>query len=282
MAEEYRPRKFLHREGKFLSDVLWIKIQPLEILYIDDWNTRTTGSVQTKVSNQYPTYNFALPNDVSFSQNHEWDTFDTVAGAGREIYSKIKQSSRTAGVVTGGTYGISGYGDKNDSPIVYKDSPRREYSFEIELANEGSPFYDVYKPIRDLLEMGSASLYGSAGNSRDVVDRATNNVKSGEYSKAAGETANEVFNQSLTGFKFPFAFNLTTFVFSDDGYSVRDLLVVRNAVMTSIQPKYSGPFIRGYPSKGGVTLTFKDMSPTYRTSWSQGSSSFIKVTENGS
>ena len=115
---------------------------------------------------------------------------------------------------------------KVDTPLLYQDSNRREISFTVYLGVYDDYENDVMYPINKLRELSSPRL-----SSTESIQTKVGN---------------------------PHVFEVNTMTGAGKLIS---LINMRNCALTSVQPSFQGPYIRGYPSKCELTLNFKDMKP---------------------
>lgn len=213
------PRMF---HGQNSPDTLWVEFQFMEIQYQSAQLNRTSGGIQTKSVGE--TVQFLLQKDFSYTQNHEWTAFDTVEGKIVDTVAKAQ---------TAGTSVVSprGIGHRADFPVVFTNSPRREYSFEIELGSQGDNRLDVWEPVNLLQEYSSAQ------------------------------------NQGLTQFQYPYAVKCKTK--TGQGAEV-PIVNLKYGAITSVQPSFSAPYVKGYPTTCKLTVTVMDLLPLFRSSYSEG------------
>lgn len=55
-------------------------------------------------------------------------------------------------------------------------------------------------------------------------------------------------------------------IFEIETYPV-SIIKIDNAALTNVQVVYNAPFVRGYPARAELTLTFKDLRPLYSQLW---------------
>ena len=213
-------------------DTLWLYITPKRLSYSNVVNTRGVSAITTEPASDKPIYKFLMPTTYSTSQNHEWDKFETVGSKVNELATEVSHATHN---VTG----LHETSAKADAPLFYKDSARREWTFEFQFIVHSNAYHDVWLPIQEFLQMSSPR---NSGGGLDL----------------AGVTIGQI------GIKIPFVFQLQTKTGSGKLVPVLD---VPEAVITSVQPKYEQPYINGYPSKAELTLTFKDMNVLFANSY---------------
>lgn len=121
---------------------------------------------------------------------------------------------------------------KVDTPLVYSDSDRRKISFTVNLGVYDNPEKDVMEPVKLLRTYSSPSLYGQT-----------------------------IFETKVT---MPNVFKVATVLGNG---RVIPLLNIQHAALTSVQPTFKGPYIKGFPSHCELTLTFQDMEPVSKESY---------------
>lgn len=248
VVKQFPPEGVHGRDFNDSKDTLWLYVTPKELSYSNVVNARGKTAVTTVPTNK-PTYRFLMPTSFSTSQNHEWDKFETVGSKVNELATEISHASHN---ITG----LNAYSSKADAPLFYKDSARREWTFEFQFIVHSNAYHDVWLPIQEFLQMSAPK---NAGGGVTV----------------AGATIGSV------GIKIPFVFALQT---RAGNGKIVPVLDVPEAVITSIQPKYEQPYIDGYPAKAELTLTFKDMNVLFNDSYrTSGSNEGVQVDirENG-
>jgi hypothetical protein len=210
------------------KDTLWFWMEPRKLYVSQVLNTRGAEAVTTVPTNE-PMYKFLMPTTYSTSQNHEWDKFESVGVKFNELATEVSHALHN---VTS----LHATSAKADAPLFYKDSARREWTFEFQFIVHTNAYYDVWLPIQEILRMAAPTNTGSA----------------------AFGVGGQI------GIEIPYLFSLQTR--SGTGKDV-PVVSVPEAVITSIQPKYEQPYIGGYPSKAELTITFKDANVLFRDSY---------------
>jgi len=263
----YKSPESLHPYNNVDGNYLWIKIEAFELEYQTTYNKRGGGIARGRVVD---TFQFLAPISWQESLNHEWGEYESVAsriankiqtGAkalaeiealaglektmGKDMFGKGKGiENRAVGVINNF---LKGAGTAKvpktriDSPLVYTNSPRREYNWTFNLVStHGNPQKEVLDPVRRLFLLSSPDIKG----------------------EDAG-----------IGIKLPNIFRLST-------EPVTNILRVEDAALISVQPTWYEPYSRGIPTRCELTLTFKDMSPLYRRTIEQGSAGVRIIPDN--
>lgn len=224
-------------------------------------NQSTSGRGGTLVTGDAgATFIFLSPQDFGETINHEWAEYESMAsrlankardaaklggeiqslfGAKGNIGSAFKSAAnnpaRAAETLTRAAYNsVAGHNIpkiKIDTPLYYQSSRRREITLEFTIVAEG---YDSIK--NDVLDVVQDLMrYSSPGiSSRSAID-----------------------------IEFPYYFELKTL--PNEGFKFT------TAALTSVQPTYGGPWIKGFPSTCKMSLTFRDISPLFRKTITHGS-----------
>ena len=170
---------------------------------------------------------FLMPNQHMFSVQHTWDDLASPAGAIKDIASKIQNQLKVAkGSMNLGS-GMS-TGHKADNPYLYVKTDRRSFAINLDFTVFNDTYRDVFEPVQNLIEYSCPEIGGG-----------------------------------YTEFTFPYVFSLQTY--TGDRYAV-DVISIKTAALTSVQPTYKAPWIDGYPSQATVDLNFVDLNPLYRGS----------------
>ena len=123
------------------------------------------------------------------------------------------------------TQGTSVY--KVDSPSLYESSTRAAITFIFNLVYTGKNKLGIYKEVMEPV--------------KNFIKWSTPNI------------ANVIAAQNI---ELPYVFSIKTKL--GDGRTV-DMINIRNAAITSVQPTYYGPYIDGYPTKVELSLSFEDI-----------------------
>jgi len=129
---------------------------------------------------------------------------------------------------------------KVDTATIYQDSNRREISITVNLAVYEDPEKDVFEPINLLREYSSPSLMGEATYQTKVGNP---NVFKVDTMKGNGE--------------------------------IVPLINIKHAALTAVQPTFRHPYIDGYPSSCELVLTFSDMEPMSKSTFTRVSTSRV-------
>jgi len=196
----------------------------IDVFTITGQQTNTkTQSFLMKTPHKIGKYSFYAPNEIFESISHSWEEHDSILGRVGQIITDVGQGTKEVGEGLGG-YAAGGTSFKLDAPLVWKNSPRREYSLPITLMDQDNPD-KIAKVVQEFKKMSSA--------------KANNNM--------------------LSAVDFPYVFRVRLLPGS--------LIVVESAALTGIQSTYHHPFIKGYPTKIDLQLTFLDLQPLFEHSF---------------
>lgn len=213
----YYPTKGIFNSD-WANNTVWIKIQPKKVNNVLVQNIKRLSTTPEGDS-----YIFLAPNEMQQTLNHTWEPMEN-------ILSSISQAiTSTSNKLNQGTNVY-----KVDTPLLYKDSDRREWSFLFVLVftgKEGSnPYNEVIKPINELKKYSSPQLQSTKTTQSKV--------------------------------QLPYVFSIKSM--TGEGKNINNLVNIDTAALTSIQPSYIGPYIDGYPIKVDLTLTFREIDPISR------------------
>ena len=274
------------------SNALWIKIRPIKMM---SQSTGNRGGMLTYDANdpeQPATYRFLAPPTIADNISHQWEPYDSiqkraaekvialtktiqdakalVKGAGsafRAAKSGAGLSTVVHSAVGGAGEGIPQY--KLDSPLVYQNSSRREYTFTFQLVAFGQ------KNTANLISMPDSDAdinpQDEIDKSKRIYEQVTNIVK--EFQKMSAPTGDSFMSIGL-----PYIFQVTSEGAGSTDSSGEKLINVQHAACTGVQTIYKEPYINGYPIHCDLTLTFKDISPLMRETIRDGS--IIKTAEH--
>lgn len=208
-------------KGEWADNVLWIELTPKKIAE-QKVVTATTLQLETGIAPGAEVYNFLAPNEFQENINHTWEPLENIMSG---LSQKIASTSSSF------EQGTEVY--KVDTPLLYKDSNRREVTFLFQLSATGktgsNPKIEVIDPVKNLMKWSTADLSGVVSSSE---------------------------------IELPYLFQIRTKL--GTGGSYKDIVNIRAAAMSSIQPSYFNPYIEGFPTRCELTLTFIDVEPLNR------------------
>jgi hypothetical protein len=229
-------------------DSQWIWIRPYDVEHFTSWGRDESGGVRATFRDDMDGWAYLLPEQILETVNHSWEPWETIAsrlaGKGKEAIQMGKQfdglwralKSQRSGVdlskIFTNVSSISKAKWKVDTPLVYEDSERREYTFEFQLvATKQEEANNNIQGVRTLQAMSSPKRYG------DVT------------------------------IELPCVFKVEQFPPVHGNFSMSAMINLPYAALTSIQPTYMAPYKNGYPMRIALTLTFKELAPLYSDSF---------------
>jgi len=121
---------------------------------------------------------------------------------------------------------------KVDTALLYQDSDRRQIELMINLGVYENPVRDVMEPVNKFRKWSAPERVGT------------------------GSLRTEVKN--------PYVFRIDTILGTG---RVLPIVNIRAAVCVGVQPQFFGPYIKGYPSRCELALSFRDMEPLTQQSY---------------
>jgi hypothetical protein len=236
------PRKFFGKDNGG-NGVVWLRIDVFQ-LGSQPSNARHLISLTNR--KKIDSLAFVLPWEFQENIVHSWSEYDSIANRGSQKVSSINKNitdaaSTGTSLVESGSLSGEVVKSKHDTPIVYSDSNRREYSLTFVLADEGDPYIDIYAPIDKLRRYSCAQM----------VD-------------------------DIHAIEWPHIFRLTTVT----GSGMESPLLRTNAcALQSVQPSFSGPFRNGMASKCDLTCTFIEIEPLYRRNFDRAGYNRVSTSE---
>jgi len=201
------------------------------------------------------TWDFIGFTDIQEGISHTWEPYGSIQGrlselvaTGKADFGKTFDSLKSAYKAgkTGQVASILNHGDtssakyKVDTPLVYTGSQRRQISFTFVLQTYKDEYADVLEPIHEFRKLSCA---GIEGKTIDVID-------------------------------WPAIFSVRT--------EPQGFVNISDAALTDVQvtwgagAHYGG---MGNPRRAELTVTFLDLRPLYKSSWSQGGGGVVSVGE---
>jgi len=138
--------------GEWAENVLWIEITPKKIAE-QKVVTATTLQLETGIAPGGEVYNFLAPDEFQENINHTWEPLENImSGLSQKIASTASAFEQGTDVY------------KVDTPLLYKDSNRREVTFLFQLSATGkvgsNPKTEVVDPVKNLMRWSTADLTG--------------------------------------------------------------------------------------------------------------------------
>ena len=127
----------------------------IDVFYIDGQQLDTKDqSFIMKSPYKIGHYSFFAPNEIQENITHSWEEHDSMAGRIAQIVTDMAEGGKgVVELLKGGTTGNKKY--KLDAPLVWKNSPRREYTLPITLLNPDKPHL-ITGVVQDFKKMSSA------------------------------------------------------------------------------------------------------------------------------
>jgi len=199
-------------------------------------------------------WKFLAPNQIMETINNTWEPWETIssrmAGKGKEL---VQLGNELSGVweamgqvkhgINYGTVGkiykkltnITKAKFKVDTPLVYENTERREWTMEFNLS----------------------SVNPGGGLGKGSAEKMLESVRMLESSSTPVRT--DAFEG--LGIEFPYVFTI-------ESKPDENLMNVEYAALTSVQPTFKAPYDEnGRPMMIDLTLTFKELSPVYSDSF---------------
>lgn len=230
------------------EDTLWLKLTPKTFKP----NITATKNINGGGSATRQSLWFLLSSTFSIGLQHQWDEETSISGALRELKTQAETQAAKLFAETGGGITLAGkrfndqyaggISSKNDTPFIYKNTTRRNFTVEVNFSAYTSSEKEVWNPIQTLMIWSAADGIGD------------------------GSLA--------TQFYFPYVFKLETITGSG---KLVDIVNFENAALEQVTPTFNQPYIQGYPSSASVSLTFTDIQPVYASSISSKGRSGISV-----
>ena len=229
---------FPHAEFK---EALWIVITPKQL---KGMNTAGRGGT-LRIGRTGTTFKFLAPETIIEAHNHDWQEYES-------IQSKLLQKIVTYSV------GFSQVKDIADGVVkeIYKlyssgkwPSGRQLLDSTINASSVGIPKFKVDTPL-----VYKASQRRN-WNLTFILADSVGGYKIMEAVKLLQKYAAPYSNEDVLSIEFPWVFELTTIP--------EGLIHANFAALTSIQPSWMSPYIKGRPTRCELTLSFTDMSPLF-------------------
>ena len=230
----------------------WINIQSRKVEFqtalITGNNSNTGGLILGDLGD---TWKFLAPQQIMESINNSWEPWESIssrlAGKGKEFKDMTNEAasiwkalkSQKKGLDIGNAFkGLSSVSKSNikvDTPLVYENSERREYTLQFNLtAKDQSDSMDMMSSV---VSLKSHSLPRRTDDSYGL------------------------------GIELPYIFRVTSESLDMPFPSGMSMIFLEVAALTSVQPTYMAPYDNyGNPMRIELTCTFKELPPLYKDS----------------
>jgi hypothetical protein len=243
-----------YTEPKFYGT--WIKIVDKKIKF-QTALTNTDGGLVLDTSYEGTTWKYLAPSQIMETINNTWEPWETIAsrlaGKGKEFKQIYQEGSNLAGSLWNQKSGVDvgklftnlssvkKEKTKVDTPLVYENSERREYTLQFNLVCNN-----------EMMGNGSPEMMMQG-------------IKDLEFKSLP--TRNE--NDYGLGIDLPHVFSVQSMVLLGNEEMDQNIpmISIGFAAITSIQPTYMAPYdTKGNPMRVELTITFKELPPLYSDS----------------
>lgn len=190
-SEVRRPNSGKIPHGNFKIEgggTLWIHIRPIKL---ESQSTAGRGGSISLGSDPCPTFVFLAPESIAENISHSWEAYESVqsrlaekvrsvakmAGETKALagafsienltntFKSLRSSKGVTDIMRNIHNSVPGTGIpkmKVDTPLVYTNSKRRDWSFTFNLVSEGSPKRDIIDVVQDLMKYSAPETTGSS------------------------------------------------------------------------------------------------------------------------
>jgi len=150
------------------DNYLWIKLHAYEIKNMKSFS-RSEGAIQK--GETLSRFAFLAPDELTEELGHEWSDYESITsrtmdkyksgkGAAKEVSTTVENFKESGNVPASDVHSY-----RVDTPLVYENSKRREYTFDLQLVTLGDdPFKEVLEPIRYLQKLSCPEMKGDTIN----------------------------------------------------------------------------------------------------------------------
>lgn len=216
----YYPGFALANQTKYL----WLNVLPYKVNSLSHQNRDITWDVVPLNGDEM---SFAIVDGWDERIAHTWDKFDSITSKILEKFVTIGAAANSAvGIATGRE---TAYAAKVDEALIYKDSPRRAFTFTLNLAAYRNPQTEVVEPVKKLQKYSCAST-----------------------------------GQGAVKLKWPYIFGVSVSATGSD-----PLLKMDKAALTNVDVTWKMPFMTSgggsaLPGVATLVVTFIEMDPLYQ------------------
>jgi hypothetical protein len=269
------------------QDGLWIYMTPISFS-----KQRTISRNRRSIVNPQPivneTFTFLAPVSITYTLNHDYEKYDSIASRAAEVYSKHMRVAAEAGALGQGTLSgilnntlfksmVGGIGNffsvlqNGNLGSIHNAGQELGKVLSQNIITDGVVYTRVDAPL----------VYKNSDNMRYVFefelaawknpeDEITNPIKSlMKYSCP-------IPDDDLASIEPPFVFKIE----AKSKMGGNPLFQINYAALRSITPTYHQPYIKGHPSKANLVTEFVDIEPVYRETF-ETTSGKININEKG-
>lgn len=287
------PKKFpvIGKESGGGKDSVWLKLIPFILEEQNSDLRNKTSGLSVRQMNSSP-IEFLMPNDFTETLNHEWVEHTGISGA---LATMMKSIGGSISDLSGITEGIANQNfasllestrqgqiskTRIDFALKYQNTARRELNLQFSLADQGDTFEDVFFPVHLLRMLSSASI---AKSNAKISPQSQGTISTNQNFSKTAQKFNLNFGSSIGNFvgndnlkiEWPNIFRLQTV---DGDGKPNDMIYFDYAAIRSVQPQFKGPYRNGYPSQCDINITFVDLEPPFKSSFSSENLGSSKIT----
>lgn len=241
-------------QGNF-TNALWIRMRPIKL---ESQSTAGCGGGISLGSESNPTFIFLAPDSIAENVSHGWEAYESVQS---RLAEKVRSVAKTTGEINALKKSFNSI-EKVTSTFEALASSKGINEFmrttlskvkgaEVPKMKVDTPLVYTNSKRRDWIF--NFNLLAEGNNpKRDIIDVVQDLMKYSAPESLGGISIN-----------LPYIFNLSTYP--------HDYIRSNYTALESVQPTYKGPYINGYPSLCELQLTFKDLSPLFRSTIQTGS-----------
>lgn len=202
---------------------------------------------------------FALPLEFTEQVAHSWETYQSIGSRLAEKVGEVQTAmSDLQGVAGGATTAFKSM-TTNGGAISSDDIVSQANSAALGMAKSEVPAFRVdtslvYRDSSRREYSLTVLLMDDTGDPYNTVFKPVRELE--KYS------CPDMTTDSLVGINFPNIFEVSSMG--------TDIINIKNAALISINPTWMYPYINDYPTRCELTISFKDIEPLYRSSFSAG------------
>lgn len=229
------------------KDLLWIEFTPYKIDK-QTMDVRNSESYLKTLPGGLP-IRLVAPMDIQENITHNWNDYENMVGRAGQLLNKYYKGAKSIG--SAGEAAIASVAGADVNKMLSTDiTGETSANVSVPLVFEGSNRRE-YSMMFQLADKGDTK--------RDVFDPV-------QFFRE--KTSAEIENHITI--KFPHIFTIKSIP--------NGIINMKYAAIVAVQPNFQGPYRNGYPSRCELTLSFRDMSPLFITSWSESGAAGIVST----
>lgn len=240
---EYVFPKFL--QGR--QDTLWLEMYEMKMDSQNSWGRSSINAKRTDNS-----WKFLAPNEIAENVSHTWGEYESMASRlaekGISLMKGMENIESIAGAAKGAVMNVAGSGKVSMSTVTNMVANAASTNVIAAKIDSAYTYQDSNRREFSL----TIEMHETVSDHPYEMYECVQKLKEASCAEHIG----------MLQVGFPRIFRIVT-------HPIK-IININHAALTGVQPNWKSPYHNGYPCGCELTLTFVDIEPLYRESFSQG------------